>query len=451
MFRISLDEIKSDELRYLMTNQVAGALVVFEGLVRDTNQGLRVKSLEYQAYEEMADVEGNKIVQEAKDKFNILDALCIHRFGHLKLKDCAVWIGVTAKHRDDAYKASRFIIDQIKLRLPIWKKEHYVDEEAKWVYCKDHHTHVHLCSNDYYSVSRKIYPINKISGKKVAVIGVGGLGCAVSFDLATIGLKDLTIVDGDIVSTSNLHRQFLYDAADIGEKKVIVAKNTIEQKCPFIKIYTIDNHILEANLDNLKGYDVIVDCTDNLKTKFLLHNFCIAQDIALVSAAINKNQAYIRTFFNAGCLQCQHVDTFEDKSSWLDCDSAGVISSWVNTIAHMQAAEVIEFLFNGSNKSLKHSLFIDLANYEIQKILNLKNENCLLCVQKIMEVLDTGMKSVSNEATLKFDIVNLTDAEVFDRALELKGTVQLICKNDIRSKRLAKILNENKSTNVTFV
>jgi len=69
-------------------------------------------------------------------QFPFLEACCVHRSGVLDIGDCAVWVGVSAPHRDEAFKACRFIIDEIKVRLPIWKKEHYVDGDSGWVNCE---------------------------------------------------------------------------------------------------------------------------------------------------------------------------------------------------------------------------------------------------------------------------------------------------------------------------
>jgi hypothetical protein len=80
--------------------------------------------------------EGEKVLAEARERFPHLQAICVHRSGLLEIGDCAVWVGVASAHRDEAFKACRYIIDQIKVRLPIWKKEHYVDGDSGWVNCE---------------------------------------------------------------------------------------------------------------------------------------------------------------------------------------------------------------------------------------------------------------------------------------------------------------------------
>jgi molybdopterin synthase catalytic subunit len=114
-----------------------GGHVAFEGWVRNHNEGKTVLSLEYEAYAALAIQEGQRILSEAQEKFGITQALAIHRVGHLQIGDLAVWVGVASPHRKAAFLACSYIIDEIKHRLPIWKKEHYADGSAEWVAC--HH------------------------------------------------------------------------------------------------------------------------------------------------------------------------------------------------------------------------------------------------------------------------------------------------------------------------
>ena len=111
----------------------AGGFVTFEGRVRDHNEGRSVLAIEYEAFVEMAELEGAALLAEALIKFDILDAQAAHRAGRLEIGDVAVWIGVCAVHRRDAFQACEWIIDEIKERLPIWKKEHYTDGDNVWI------------------------------------------------------------------------------------------------------------------------------------------------------------------------------------------------------------------------------------------------------------------------------------------------------------------------------
>ena len=150
MFRISNTELIHNELAKSVEDEKAGAIVFFDGRVRNHNEGLSVKSLEYQCYAEMAVKEGQKIIDEAKALFKFHHAFCIHREGHLAIGDVAVWVGVSSSHREVAFKACQYIIDEVKARVPIWKKEHYTDKLPEWIAChtcksnpKHEHNHNH--------------------------------------------------------------------------------------------------------------------------------------------------------------------------------------------------------------------------------------------------------------------------------------------------------------------
>jgi molybdopterin synthase catalytic subunit len=133
-FAISGEPIDSVALSHMLANGQAGACVTFEGWVRDRNDGRAVQRLDYQAYALLAQSEGERILNEARQKFAILEARCVHRAGSLQIGDLAVWVGVSAGHRGAAFDACRYIIDEVKRRVPIWKNEHYADGESGWLH-----------------------------------------------------------------------------------------------------------------------------------------------------------------------------------------------------------------------------------------------------------------------------------------------------------------------------
>src|SRR5690349_13517349 len=148
-FSFSTTAIDSDELRKQLMDPSCGGYCSFEGWVRNNNEGHAVTRLEYEAFAELAVKEGQRIVQEAKQRFGIANAACVHRVGLLDIGGMAVWVGVSSGHRDEAFKACRYIIDEVKHRVPIWKKEHYVNGDSGWVNCErcaqhaDEHAHNH--------------------------------------------------------------------------------------------------------------------------------------------------------------------------------------------------------------------------------------------------------------------------------------------------------------------
>jgi molybdopterin synthase catalytic subunit len=135
-FAVSSDPIDVAAARTMVEDHHCGALAVFEGWIRDHNEGRQVERLEYEVYRPLAEKEGARIIDEALQRYEISHAMCIHREGLLELGDCAVIVCVSSAHRDAAFDACRFIIDQVKVRLPIWKKEHYTAGASEWVSCE---------------------------------------------------------------------------------------------------------------------------------------------------------------------------------------------------------------------------------------------------------------------------------------------------------------------------
>lgn len=132
-FLITDTTLDPDKLRLGFVEENSGALVTFEGWVRNVNERKKVLRLEYEAYQTLATLEGNRIIEEALSRFEVQRATCVHRTGTLVIGELAVWIGVSASHREAAFEACRYIIDEIKKRVPIWKKEYYEGEEPAWL------------------------------------------------------------------------------------------------------------------------------------------------------------------------------------------------------------------------------------------------------------------------------------------------------------------------------
>jgi len=135
MFRISTEPLDPAALQRTLADAHAGACVTFEGWVRDHNDGQPVLALDYEAYAPLAEKEGAQILAEARERFAIRGTVCVHRVGALKIGELAVWVGVAAAHRGAAFDACRYLIDETKARVPIWKKEHYADGATVWINC----------------------------------------------------------------------------------------------------------------------------------------------------------------------------------------------------------------------------------------------------------------------------------------------------------------------------
>lgn len=422
MFSLSAQPLKREELHQQLSNSSAGAIVVFEGWVRNHNEGKAVKSLEYQVYHALALKEGQRILDEAKKKFNLHAVMAVHREGHLALGDIAIWIGATASHRDDAFKATRFVIDEIKHRLPVWKKEHYVSGPAEWVICRHHHHHVHFTESDYYQ--KNLADQSKLKYASVLVVGAGGLGCPVLVGLASAGVGKITITDPDVISISNIHRQFLYAPNLVGEKKVVVAARRLRELNPFIEI----EEKAEWFGAELIQHDLVIDCTDNMRTKFQIHDACLMKRVPLISASVFKAEGQLRTIIpGEGCLRC-FMSEAPDDSLLGNCNDNGVLGTTVNTLGSMQAAEALAWLQTGKNSTSEKTLFISLNDLSQNKIKNTKRDGCQACVGNI--VMD-NLEVTSVVGTL-VDIRK--DFELPD------GPITLMCNRGNRSLRTTKEL-----------
>lgn len=131
-FSLSPEPFDIAPLREALEDARAGAFAAFEGRVRNHNDGRAVDGLHYEAYAALAEAEGERVLAEALDRFDILDARCVHRTGDLGVGEIAVWVGVAAAHRDAAFAACRYVIDEVKARVPIWKREGYAGGGEDW-------------------------------------------------------------------------------------------------------------------------------------------------------------------------------------------------------------------------------------------------------------------------------------------------------------------------------
>ena len=132
MFQIQDTPLDLITLRKDFADATCGALVAFEGLVRNHHEGRAVTQLHYESHPVLADQEGKKILAETLEKFPITHALAIHRVGTLAIGDPAVIILTASSHREAAFDANRYLIDEVKARVPIWKHEHYTDGTSEW-------------------------------------------------------------------------------------------------------------------------------------------------------------------------------------------------------------------------------------------------------------------------------------------------------------------------------
>ena len=220
----------------------------------------------------------------------------------------------------------------------------------------------------------------KIINSKVLIVGAGGLGCPVADLLARSGVGEIGIMDYDKVSLSNIHRQTLYTAKDVNKFKVDVVKKRLNLINKSIKINTYNRKASEKNLINIiNKYDIIVDGSDNFKTKFLLNKYSLKFKKILIVGAISKFDGHIFTFdFNSKkspCLKCFYQS--EPSDEILNCEAEGILGSTANIVGAIQVNEVLKKILNIGKDLKSNILILDLLNLNFRKVLFKKKRNCI--------------------------------------------------------------------------
>ena len=220
----------------------------------------------------------------------------------------------------------------------------------------------------------------KILSSKVLIVGAGGLGCPVADYLSRAGVGTIGIADFDKINLSNIHRQNLYNSNDIGKYKVDVVKEKIKSINPFIKIKTYKKKITEKNLNNIiKIFDIIVDGSDNFKTKFLLNKYSIKYKKIFIVGAINKFDGHVFTFNfkdrKTPCLKCFYQT--EPSDEILNCEAEGIMGPVAGIIGNIQANEVLKKILNIGIDINNCILIINLLTLNFRKVRFKKKKKCL--------------------------------------------------------------------------
>ena len=220
----------------------------------------------------------------------------------------------------------------------------------------------------------------KILSSKVLIVGAGGLGCPVADYLSRAGVGTIGIADFDKINLSNIHRQNLYDSNDIGKYKVDVVKEKIKSINPLVKIKTYKKKITEKNLNNIiKIFDIIVDGSDNFKTKFLLNKYSIKYKKIFIVGAINKFDGHVFTFNfkdkKTPCLKCFYQS--EPSDEILNCEAEGIMGPVAGIIGNIQANEVLKKILNIGIDLNNCILIINLLTLNFRKVRFKKKKKCL--------------------------------------------------------------------------
>jgi molybdopterin/thiamine biosynthesis adenylyltransferase/molybdopterin synthase catalytic subunit len=426
-FSFTREKIDEAALRTQLLDPTAGGYASFEGWVRNHNEGHAVRHLEYEAFELLAIKEGERIVAEAIKRFGVEHAVCVHRIGDLVIGDVAVWVGVSARHRAEAFAACRYIIDEVKHRLPIWKKEHYLDGDSGWVNCErcaapdrhepgNHDSHKHGSAGQNASAGQDASagqgsagqdaialaaartrigaPISdysrqmalkevgaagqaKLRGARVLVIGCGGLGVPVISYLAGAGVGRLGLVDSDRLESSNLHRQTMYALADVGKLKSELAADRVRALNPDVDVREHTLRIDPTNTSDLIAqYDLVIDCTDNFATKFMLNDYCVQLGKPVVFASVYQYEGQLQIVRpGSACLRCVWPEATRDGIVG-NCSEAGVLGPVPGVFGGLQAFEAMKLLLGLPGQLSGELLVLDLLTLSISRVKIKRASSC---------------------------------------------------------------------------
>ncbi|HTV49845.1 MAG TPA: ThiF family adenylyltransferase [Steroidobacteraceae bacterium] len=420
-------EVGTEQRR--LADPACGGYAAFEGWVRDHNEGQRVTHLEYEAFEPLAIKEGERILAEALERFGVEHAACVHRIGDLALGELAVWVGVSARHRQEAFLACRYIIDEVKHRVPIWKKEHYQAGDSGWVNCERcaeaaqhshehgdagvHSHHAHAAVPDYsrQMALREVGPLGqaRLRASRVLVVGAGGLGVPVLTYLAGAGVGRIGIVDGDRLEPSNLHRQTLYALSEVGELKAELAARRLRALNPEVHVQV---HAVRLDAHNgaalLEPYELVIDCTDNFGSKFLLNDLCVRLGKPAILSSVYQFEGQLqvlRADSRSACLRCIWPEATRDGLVG-NCAEAGVLGPVPGVFGSLQALEALKLLLDLPGQLDNELLVLDLTQLSVTRVRARRAAECASgsCVR-------SAHSSSPPEPSLELSFATLAEAE----------------------------------------
>ena len=220
----------------------------------------------------------------------------------------------------------------------------------------------------------------QIIKSKVLIIGSGGLGCPIADSLSRAGVGNIGIADFDKVQLSNIHRQSIFNTNDIGKYKTLVIKNRINLINPLVKVKIFNERIVEKNIKNIiKDFDIIVDGSDNFKTKFLLNKYSIKYKKILIIGAISKFDGHIFSFnfknIKEPCLKCFYQNNPSDDI--LNCEQEGILGPIAGVVGNIQANEVLKKILKIGKGITGSILIINLLNLSFRKVIFKKKRECI--------------------------------------------------------------------------
>ena len=220
----------------------------------------------------------------------------------------------------------------------------------------------------------------KLLNSSVLIVGAGGLGSPIAIYLAALGIGKIGIIDKDNVEISNLNRQIIFSTHDINKSKATVAINKLKKINSDIKFFSFNKKITPKNINQIaKKFDLIVDGSDNFRTRFLINDYCLRNKKILVSGAISKFDGHVYTFNflkkKSPCLRC-FIPELPNNPDIDNCEYDGVLGPLGGIIGSIQANEVVKELLKIGNSLCGYILVLDSLKLTFRKIKLNKRTDC---------------------------------------------------------------------------
>ena len=220
----------------------------------------------------------------------------------------------------------------------------------------------------------------KLLKSNVLIVGAGGLGSPISIYLAALGIGKIGIIDKDSVEISNLSRQIIFSTNDLKKNKSSVAINKLRKINPDIKLHSFNKKLTKKNINQIaKNFDLIVDGSDNFRTRFLINDYCLKNRKILVSGAISKFDGQVYTFNfskkKSPCLRC-FIPKMPSNLDVDNCEYEGVLGSLAGIIGTIQANEVVKEILEIGDTLCGYILIIDALKLTFRKVKLNKRSDC---------------------------------------------------------------------------
>jgi len=220
----------------------------------------------------------------------------------------------------------------------------------------------------------------KLLKSNVLIVGAGGLGSPISIYLAALGIGKIGIIDKDSVEISNLSRQIIFSTNDLNKNKSSVAINKLRKINPDIKLHSFNKRLTKKNINQIaKNFDLIVDGSDNFRTRFLINDYCLKNRKILVSGAISKFDGQVYTFNfskkKSPCLRC-FIPKMPSNPDVDNCEYEGVLGSLAGIIGTIQANEIVKEILEIGDTLCGYILIIDALKLTFRKVKLNKRSDC---------------------------------------------------------------------------